>query len=132
MSAAKMSALLIWAGFNFTFFPQFLLGYMGMPRRYHSYPEEFQVLNVMSTTGASVLAIGYLLPVFYLTYSAIWGKAAGRNPWGAVGLEWQIQSPPITFNFPDDEPIVITEAYDYENDHILDQLAKQPQEAPVV
>ena len=52
-------------GFNLTFFPQFILGYMGMPRRYHVYPEEFQVLHVLSTAGASVLAVGYLMPMVY-------------------------------------------------------------------
>ena len=67
---------------------------MGMPRRYHVYPEEFQVLNVMSTAGASVLAIGYALPVVYMIWSLKWGKVAGPNPWGASGLEWQTQSPP--------------------------------------
>ncbi len=130
---SKLSALFVFLGFNFTFFPQFLLGYMGMPRRYHSYPEEFQVLNVLSSAGAGVLGIGYLLPLLYLTYSLFWGKKAGRNPWGAVGLEWQTTSPPPTLNF--DKPPVITEAYDYEHDLIrdhLDQLAGQQQEAPVV
>ena len=49
---AKLSALVIFLGFNLTFFPQFILGYLGMPRRYHAYPDEFQVLNVLSTAGA--------------------------------------------------------------------------------
>jgi cytochrome c oxidase subunit 1 len=62
---AKISALLVFVGFNLTFFPQFLLGYMGMPRRYHAYPPEFQVLNILSTAGASVLALGFVLPTIY-------------------------------------------------------------------
>jgi len=111
---SKLSALLIFAGFNFTFFPQFILGYMGMPRRYHSYPEEWQVLNVMSTLGASILAIGYALPAFYLTYSLIRGKKAPANPWGATGLEWKTASPPPPHNFHE-TPIVTTEAYDYQS-----------------
>ena len=108
----KLSALLVFVGFNLTFFPQFLLGYMGMPRRYHAYPEEWQILNVLSTAGASVLGIGFLLPVFYLLLSLKSGKLAGRNPWGAKGLEWETDSPPPTLNF-DETPVVTTEAYNY-------------------
>jgi cytochrome c oxidase subunit 1 len=109
---AKASAILVFAGFNFTFFPQFILGYLGMPRRYYSYPDEFQVLNVMSSIGASILALGYLLPAIYFTYSLVKGKAAPANPWGAKGLEWTIPSPPPTFNF--DQDVVVNEpAYDY-------------------
>jgi cytochrome c oxidase subunit 1 len=109
---AKASAVLVFVGFNLTFFPQFLLGYLGMPRRYHAYPDEWQVLNVLSSAGASVLAIGYALPAFYLTYSLFKGALAPANPWGAKGLEWTIPSPPPTFNF--DEEVVVTEpAYNY-------------------
>ena len=60
---ARFAALVVFVGFNLTFFPQFVLGYLGMPRRYHAYPPEFQVLNVMSTAGASILAVGYVLPM---------------------------------------------------------------------
>ena len=131
---SKLSALFIFAGFNLTFFPQFILGYLGMPRRYYAYPEEFQVLNVFSTAGASVLGVGYLLPAIYFGYSLIAGKKAGRNPWGAVGLEWQVPSPPPPHNFVDGEEIVVTDAYDYEHDLIrdhLDGLSDQPREVPV-
>jgi cytochrome c oxidase subunit 1 len=120
---SKFSAILIFAGFNLTFFPQFLLGYLGMPRRYASYPEEFQVLNVMSSAGASILGIGYLLPALYLGWSLWFGKKAERNPWGAVGLEWQAPSPPPVHNW-DREPVV-TEVYDYTDDHILRELRKR-------
>lgn len=109
---ARASALLVFVGFNLTFFPQFLVGYLGMPRRYHSYPDEFQVLNVMSTAGASVLALGYLLPAFYLLWSLKYGRDAGPNPWGAKGLEWTIASPPLTENF-ETTPIVDEEPYAY-------------------
>jgi cytochrome c oxidase subunit 1 len=109
---SKVSAVLVFAGFNLTFFPQFLLGYMGMPRRYHVYPPEFQVFNVLSSAGASVLGLGLLLPAIYLTYSLKYGAAAPPNPWGATGLEWQTQSPPISENF-EVTPVVTTEAYDY-------------------
>ena len=109
---AKLSAVVVFLGFNLTFFPQFILGYMGMPRRYHAYPDEFQVLHVLSSAGASVLAVGYLMPAIYLAYSLKYGPVAGRNPWGATGLEWKTDSPPPTHNF-DEIPVVNYEAYDY-------------------
>jgi cytochrome c oxidase subunit 1 len=109
---SKLSAMIIFVGFNLTFYPQFIVGYMGMPRRYHVYPEEFQVLNVLSTAGASVLGVGYLLPIIYFAWSMRYGPKAGPNPWGAVGLEWQTPSPPPTFNF-DETPIVEHDAYEY-------------------
>ena len=107
-----LSALLVFVGFNLTFLPQFVLGYLGMPRRYHVYPEEFQVLHVLSTAGASVLALGYALPVFYMVWSLKWGKVSGPNPWGASGLEWETQSPPILHNF-ESMPVVTEDPYTY-------------------
>jgi cytochrome c oxidase subunit 1 len=109
---ATFSALVIFVGFNLTFFPQFLLGYLGMPRRYHFYPEEFQVLNVMSSAGASILAVGYIVPLIYLGWSMRHGKPAGANPWGATGLEWQTPSPPPTENF-ETTPVVTEPPYHY-------------------
>ncbi len=111
---SRIAAILIFVGFNLTFFPQFVVGYLGMPRRYHSYPDEMQVLNVMSSAGASVLGLGYLLPAIYLVYSLKYGAVAGPNPWGASGLEWQTQSPPLTENFVE-APVVNTEPYEYEH-----------------
>jgi cytochrome c oxidase subunit 1 len=95
----RAGALIIFIGFNLTFFPQFIVGYLGMPRRYHAYPPEFQVLNVLSSAGATILAMGYLLPLAYLTWSLFRGERAPANPWGATGLEWQTPSPPPTENF---------------------------------
>jgi cytochrome c oxidase subunit 1 len=109
---AKLSAVLVFAGFNLTFFPQFILGYLGMPRRYHAYPEEFQVLNVLSTAGASVLALGYLFPATYLLWSWKFGPAAGPNPFGAKGLEWEVASPPPTENF-EKTPVVNDTTFEY-------------------
>ncbi|HEY0322726.1 MAG TPA: cytochrome c oxidase subunit I [Pyrinomonadaceae bacterium] len=111
---AKLGALIIFVGFNLTFFPQFIVGYMGMPRRYAAYPDDpiWQVLNVMSTAGASILGIGYLLPMTYLIWSMRYGKYAPPNPWGATGLEWQTSSPPPTENF-EETPIVTWEPYEY-------------------
>jgi cytochrome c oxidase subunit 1 len=109
---AKLSAGITFLGFNLTFFPQFILGYLGMPRRYAAYPPEFQVLHVLSSAGASVLAVGYLIPAIYFAWSLKYGPIAGANPWGATGLEWKTSSPPPTHNF-DEIPIVTHEAYDY-------------------
>jgi cytochrome c oxidase subunit 1 len=108
----RFSALVIFVGFNLTFFPQFLLGYMGMPRRYHAYAEEFQVLNVFSTAGASILGFGLLIPGIYFIWSMRYGKFAPPNPWAATGLEWRTASPPPTENFAS-TPVVTWEAYEY-------------------
>ncbi|SDF70882.1 cytochrome c oxidase subunit I [Terriglobus roseus] len=110
---SKFAAVVTFIGFILTFFPQFVVGYLGMPRRYAAYPAEYQVLNVLSTAGATVLGVGYMLPLFYLAWSLKYGAIAGSNPWQATGLEWQIQSPPLTENFIE-TPIVTQEAYDYE------------------
>lgn len=109
----KLSAGITFIGFNFTFFPQFILGYLGMPRRYYEYPDEFQVLNVFSSAGASILAIGYIMPLFYLTHSFFFGEKASSNPWGASTLDWtNTTSPPSAHNF-DKTPIVTEEPYHF-------------------
>jgi cytochrome c oxidase subunit 1 len=108
----RLAAILAFAGFVLTFMPQFLLGYLGMPRRYHVYPPEFQIYHVLSTAGASILAFAYLLPLIYLLWSLRYGVQAGPNPWGAAGLEWTTSSPPPKHNFHE-IPVVTTEAYYY-------------------
>jgi cytochrome c oxidase subunit 1 len=108
----RFAAILLFVGFNLTFLPQYFLGYLGMPRRYHSYPPEFQVLHVMSTLGATILAVGYALPIFYLLWSLRYGPIAGANPWRATGLEWQTSSPPPKHNFQT-TPVVTTDPYEY-------------------
>ncbi len=112
-SLSKLAAVTTFIGFFLTFMPQFVVGYLGMPRRYHAYPPEFQVLNVLSTAGASVLGVGYMFPLLYLGWSLKYGAIAGNNPWQATGLEWQITSPPPTENFLE-TPVMDHEAYDYE------------------
>ena len=110
---SKLAAVTTFIGFFLTFMPQFVLGYLGMPRRYHAYPPEFQILNVLSTAGATVLGVGYMMPLLYLGWSLKYGAIAGDNPWQATGLEWQIQSPPLKENFVE-TPVMDHEAYDYE------------------
>jgi cytochrome c oxidase subunit 1 len=109
---SRIAAAIIIVGFYLTFTPQFILGYLGMPRRYPNYPQELQVLNVMSTAGASILGLGYSIPAVYLTLSLFFGKKAPANPWSATGLEWQTPSPPSMHNF-DELPVVVCGPYEY-------------------
>lgn len=108
----QLAAIVTFIGFNLTFFPQFILGYLGMPRRVHEYAPQFQVYNVFSTAGASILGVGYLLPLIYFIWSLRNGKRAGANPWQATGLEWTISSPPPKHNF-EGVPVVIGDPYEY-------------------
>jgi cytochrome c oxidase subunit 1 len=108
----QIAAVMIFFGFNLTFFPQFILGYLGMPRRYATYAPEFQVLNVISSFGAVALAVAYLMPLIYLAWSLVWGQRAPSNPWSATGLEWRTPSPPPTENFAV-TPVVTEAPYNY-------------------
>ncbi len=110
----RISAAIVFIGFNLTFFPQFVVGYLGMPRRYHTYVPEFQVYHILSSAGASILAIGFVMPVVYFAYSLKYGQRAGANPWKASGLEWQTPSPPPTENFTY-QPVITHEPYDFEH-----------------
>ena len=115
-SWARFAAVMMFFGFGFTFFPMFIMGFLGMPRRYHVYPAEFQVWHVLASGGALILAVAYLLPMGYLAWSLVWGKRAPSNPWGATGLEWQTSSPPPVENF--DKPPVVTQGpYNYHPEH---------------
>jgi cytochrome c oxidase subunit 1 len=70
------------------------------------------VLHVLSTAGASILAVGYLLPLIYLLWSMRRAPSAPANPWGASGLEWTVPSPPPPENFKE-IPVVTAEAYTF-------------------
>ena len=83
-----------------------------MPRRYHAYPPEFQVLNVLSTAGRVDPGVGYLMPLVYLTYSLFARQARRRRSVGRQGLEWEIPSPPPTENF-EVTPIVTHGTHQY-------------------
>jgi cytochrome c oxidase subunit 1 len=126
----RFAALVVFVGFNLTFFPQFLLGYMGMPRRYHMYAPEFQVLNVMSSAGASILGLGVLMPMIYLIWSMRYGRVAAANPWMLPGLEWRTASPPPTENF-EVTPVVTWEAYEFAPPEELQVIGKfEPGDRP--
>jgi cytochrome c oxidase subunit 1 len=115
----KLAALAMFLGFNLTFFPLFVLGYLGQPRRYHVYPPEFQLFHVLSTAGASILGVGYVMPLIYFIWSIKRGRIAGANPWRATGLEWQTSSPPPKHNF-DKTPIVTDKPYGYSAEKDVD------------
>jgi cytochrome c oxidase subunit 1 len=115
-SWARFAAILTYVGFNLTFFPQFVLGYLGMPRRYYTYPADWQSWNLLSSAGASILAVAYALPLFYLGWSVFWGRKAGANPWRATGLEWTTPSPPPQHNF-ERTPVVVAPPYCYDPEH---------------
>jgi cytochrome c oxidase subunit 1 len=108
----RLGAITIFAGFNLTFFPQYLLGAFGMVRRYNEYPPQYGPLNLLSSAGAVVLAVGYLLPLCYLGWSLLRGAPAGPNPWHAKGLEWTTPSPPPKENFAQ-TPVVREAPYGY-------------------
>ncbi|MEW5853012.1 MAG: cytochrome c oxidase subunit I [Myxococcota bacterium] len=96
----KLACIIIFVGFNMTFFTQFILGSRGMPRRYYNYLDQYQPLHAFSTYGSWVLGAGFLLSLFVLMTSLRSGAKAPANPWGGASLEWHTQSPPVTENFP--------------------------------
>ncbi len=107
----RIAAVLLFLGFNLTFFTQFMLGSQGMPRRYATYLPEFQTYHVISSIGSYVMAIGFLLTAGYLIHSLFAGRKAPVNPWGGRSLEWQCASPPPWNNF--DEQPAVGDCYDF-------------------
>ncbi|HEY2228405.1 MAG TPA: cbb3-type cytochrome c oxidase subunit I [Xanthobacteraceae bacterium] len=124
-SWARFSAVTTFIGFVVTFMPQFIMGYEGMPRRYHVYPDVFQIHHVISTAGALILAVAYLFPLFYLPWSLWHGARAGKNPWGATGLEWTTPSPPPKENFSH-APRVDADPYAYHEPGHTPDTPQQP------
>jgi cytochrome c oxidase subunit 1 len=114
-AAAKISFWLIIIGFNVTFFPQFIAGTLGMPRRYWDYLPEFTVLNQVSTIGSWLIAAGFFYAAWYFWRGIVAGPKASDNPWNALTLEWQSPSPPPTENFLGD-PVVTTWPYEFRPD----------------
>lgn len=107
----KLFCFLVFAGFNLTFFPQFIMGSLGMPRRYHEYQEIYQIYHQVSTWGAFTLGIGIFGAVMVLVYAWFFGRKSSGNPWGAATLEWQCSSPPSFHNF--EHRIIVSEPYDF-------------------
>jgi cytochrome c oxidase subunit 1 len=109
---ARISFVLIFVGFNVTFFPQFILGAMGMPRRYYDYLPEYQPLNRISSIGAWTIGTGFLVGLGVILYALNKGEKCGDNPWNSKTLEWQTSSPPPHENFHD-QPVVTAGPYEY-------------------
>jgi cytochrome c oxidase subunit 1 len=110
---AKVSAALVFVGFNLTFFTQFIMGAKGMPRRYYNYLDIYQPYHVMSTVGSWILGLGFFIMLGYLLWSLRRGQIAPANPWGALTLEWtHASSPPVLENFKE-TPVVTGGPYDY-------------------
>ena len=107
----QISFLFIFLGFNVTFFPQFVLGINGMPRRYADYESPYEALNQVSTVGSWLIASGFVVAFVALVWAMFKGKRSGPNPWGAKTLEWQTSSPPPHENF-EQTPQVTKEAYE--------------------
>ncbi len=109
---ARMSFVLIFIGFNVTFFPQFVLGAMGMPRRYFNYLPEYEALNTISTVGSWLIGAGFLVSLTCIIHGLLKGEKAPANPWGSTTLEWKASSPPHHHNF-DEQPVVSGGPYEY-------------------
>jgi len=108
------ATVLVFIGFNVTFFTQFFLGTQGMPRRYATYVDEFQTLHQISTIGTWILALGFVIHLLVFIHSLVAGAKAPRNPWGGLTFEWETESPPLEHNF-EHEPVIVHGPYDYEN-----------------
>jgi cytochrome c oxidase subunit 1 len=109
----QVSAVLVFIGFHLTFFTQFIMGTKGMPRRYYSYPPQYQTLHDISTVGSWILALGAIIMITYLIHSLFRGRPAPANPWGGLTLEWTVASPTPPGNFPR-TPHLTHGPYDYD------------------
>jgi len=111
---ATLSWLVLFTGFNIFYFPMFILGWNGMPRRYYDYLPEYKDLHVLVSIGSFILAAGLFMMIFNLIYGAAKGVKSGSNPWGGATLEWTIPSPPPTENF-EEVPVITKGPYDFGN-----------------
>lgn len=113
----RVAAWFVLIGFNVTFFPQFVVGILGMPRRYADYLPQFTTYNQLSTAGSWMLGAGLLMVLINVFRSLSSGRVAGDNPWGALTLEWQSPSPPPMENFKHD-PVVTDGPYEYKGANV--------------
>ncbi len=104
----------LFTGFNILYFPMFILGIQGMPRRYFDYLPEFKTTQMISSIGAVILFTGLIIMISNLIYHRRRGAIAPQNPWHGVTLEWMIPSPPPHENF-DEVPTITEEPYTFHN-----------------
>src|SRR5207249_4838200 len=109
---ARIAAILWFVGFNLIFIPQFIMGSLGMPRRYYTYLPQYQTMHMLSTFGSWVIGLGLFMTAAYLLASLRKPADAPDNPWGGTTLEWQSSSPPVFHNF-DKDPVLEHSPYDY-------------------
>ncbi|MDQ7062803.1 MAG: cytochrome c oxidase subunit I [candidate division KSB1 bacterium] len=121
---AKITAVLVFIGFNLTFIPQFIMGSHGMPRRYFDYLPQYQGMHELSTYGAYLLGTAFVIMAIYLIHSIFKGKPAGNNPWGGLTLEWQTTSPPDPHNFHE-VPVWTHGPYDFDTIKVEPDLEKE-------
>ena len=110
-NSGRISCIIIFIGFNATFFVQFVMGSQGMPRRYFNYEPEFYIYHLISSLGSYFMAIGFLISAAVFLHSLFRGKPAPANPWGSNSLEWHTSSPPPTENF--EKTPIAGDPYDY-------------------
>lgn len=122
----RISAFLIFIGFNMTFFSQFILGTKGMPRRYYNYLDQYQPLHAFSSVGSWVLGAGFIVMAIYLIHSLFKGRPAPKNPFGALTFEWETTSPPPHHNF-EGTPVWKHGPYDFDRYMVVDDklIAKE-------
>lgn len=113
----KVAAVIVFIGFNLTFFPQFIAGQKGMPRRYWDYIPEYTIYNQLSSIGSALIGLGFFIVLIYLVQALVSGKKAEKNPWRALTLEWAAECPPVQQNF-DFEPEVTHGPYDYKGERV--------------
>ena len=109
---ASMACLVLFLGFNLLYFPMYILGWQGMPRRYFDYLPRYAGLQALSTVGSWILFAGLLFMFTNLILGLFRGARAEANPWGGATLEWQIPSPPGAENF-EHVPTVTRGPYDF-------------------
>ena len=110
---AKVAFWHLFIGFNLTYFPMFIMGWLGMPRRYYDYLPEFHSYHLVSTIGSWIMVAGILIMIGNLIKALISkNKITDKNPWGGETLEWQIDTPPIHENFYE-IPTVHEAPYEY-------------------
>jgi cytochrome c oxidase subunit 1 len=114
-TVGKIASILVFIGFNVTFFVQLIMGSLGSPRRYYNYWDEFQIYHQISTVGVVILAVGLFMALINLIVSLKTGAVASANPWGAKTLEWQTDSPPPLYNFTE-TPVVTRGPYAFETE----------------
>jgi len=109
---ANIAWAIMFVGFNVLYFPLFIIGIEGMPRRYYDYLPQFHTGHFISTIGGYILAVGFIIMLVNLTRARKYGKPAGSNPWGGVTLEWTIPSPPPLENF-EEIPVIDKDPYTF-------------------